>query len=186
VVAQLRHRARIGRVDDDADVAELGDLLDVPNVAVPAVLGDDHPPGAGAQVTALDGLADVGAALGEPDGPVQAIRLVLELQGAGIAAERDPGVIDTRDEVVELRVGQAAGVEDLAEAAEVAALDVVGDEAAQAAAVDLGSRRGALLELAGGGTGTGDRAHGVSSGRFSRRLTSSRVIQPVFGSSAIL
>ena len=124
---------RVGGRGDDDDVAQLGDLVDVADVAVATRrAATTHPPRAGAQVAALDGLADVGAALGRADGPVQPVGAVLELERGRVAAERDAGVVDGDDEIVELRAVERAGLDDLAPAAEVAGLDAVGDEAADA------------------------------------------------------
>ena len=60
-------------------------------------------------------------------------------------------MLDGRDELGEVGAAERARLDDLAEPAEVAALDAERDHAADAAAVDA-DRLGALLELAGDGT----------------------------------
>jgi hypothetical protein len=102
----------------------------VPDIAAPLVTRDGHAPGASFEVSTLDGLPDVGAALGKLDGPVRAVAAVLEVQRDRVAADRDADVIDGRDEIVELRAGEGAGFDDFTPAAEVAGFDAVGDQAA--------------------------------------------------------
>ena len=165
----------------DRHVGQLGDLMDVPDVAVPRVLGDDHPPRPGAEIPALGGFADIGPGFGQVDRPAQAVVGVLERQRRRIAPDRDPGVIDGRDQVIETRRLQRRGLDDLAPAAEVSTLDVVRDDAAQALAFNSGGGGSSpLLNLAGSGA---DHAFS-SGGMFSSFRTSARFSHPVVGFSA--
>jgi hypothetical protein len=105
---------------DDCDVAQLGDLMDVANVASPLVASYSHAPAASAKIAALDGLTDVLAALGRVNGPVEAIRSVLELEGAGIAANGHARVIHRGDEIVKAGGVQRARFDHFTPAAHVA------------------------------------------------------------------
>lgn len=54
--------------------------------------------------------------------PVHAVVAILELEGAGVAGERDAAVVDGRDELVEARAVERAAVDDLSPS-EVAGFD---------------------------------------------------------------
>src|SRR3954447_17533379 len=99
--------------------------MDAAHVAVPRIAPDSHPPRAGLQVPPFDGLTYVGAALRRAHGPVHPVGAVLELQGARVAAERDAGMVDGDDQVIELRASEGTRHDDLPEAAQVTALDAV-------------------------------------------------------------
>src|SRR4051794_175272 len=123
------------------------------HVAAPlvAALGDTHPPRAAGEVAALDGLDDIATRRRRLHRPVQPVVALLDLERAGMPADRNADVVDGRDEVVEADAAQGGRLDDLFPAAEVAALDAIGDAPADAPAVDLEVER-ALLELAGDGT----------------------------------
>jgi hypothetical protein len=174
VIAHLDHGGRIRGSRNDRDVAKLVDLQDVADVAAPLILGDAHPPARGPQVPALDRLDDVLAAARRVHAPVQPVVTVLQLEGAGVPADRDAGVIDGRDEVVEVRAPERRRLDDLPPAAHVAALGAVGDTAAQALAVDADGLA-AFFELA----GCGPVHCWPSGGRSSSSRTSWRWSQPV-------
>jgi len=110
--------------------------VDVADLAAPLVALDDHPPRGGADVAALDRLADIAARLGQVEGPVHPVVAVLQGERPGVTREREPSVIDRRHEVGEVRAGQRTRLDDLRPTAEVSGLHAVRDEAAQAAALN--------------------------------------------------
>ena len=112
---------------DDRHVAKLADLVDVANIADPVVASDAHPPARALKVAAGHRFDQVLSRLRRVDAPVQAVLPVLDLQRAGMSADRNASVIDGRDETVEARVAQRPRLDHFAEAAEVAALDAVRD-----------------------------------------------------------
>src|SRR4051812_46107259 len=75
---------------------------------------------------------------GSDNGPVGAVVAVLEVQRGRVPADRDADVVDGRDQVVQPCRLQRAGLDDLAPAAQVTALDAVGDHAAKALSVNDG------------------------------------------------
>ena len=97
---------------------------------------------------------------------MKAIGAVLDLQGSRPAADRHAGVIDGRDEVIELGAIERSRLDDLAPAAEIAAFDPVGDSAADALVVG-GEQVGSAALVARAGLSRTLYGASLSAGRFS-------------------
>src|SRR5687768_14945534 len=101
------------------------------NRSAPLVASNAHPPRPRGEIATLDGLDDVRPARGRLNAPMEAVVAVLELERAREAAEWHAPVVDGQHEVIELRALQSTRFDHLTPAAEIAALDAVGDDAAE-------------------------------------------------------